>query len=374
MTVGNLAMAMMVKHFIKAGHQAILLVGGATGLIGDPDGKTKERQLKSINEVVNNKTAIAEQYKSVFSKQDFQIVDNYDWFKDIGYLDFLRSVGKNVPMRQMLSREFVQTRLQEEGDGISYAEFSYSLIQGYDFLHLYRQHAVSLQVCGSDQWGNSIAGVELIRRIDGGEANIWSAPLVINKLTGIKFGKSETGTIWLDATKTSALEFYQFWINTDDQNVEYYLKIYTELSPLELDKVMTEHQVLPQKRIAQTMLAREVTKLIHGKSVMKLAETITMFLIGQKILNEASTSELEIIRANMASLKVNDKDSIIDALVEVNLASSKSDARRLISTKGITINDQKIDHMSFKSTDFQNNRLFIRRGKAYKDTALIELK
>ncbi|MCA9327865.1 tyrosine--tRNA ligase, partial [Candidatus Saccharibacteria bacterium] len=188
MTVGNLAIAMMVRHFIQHGHKAVLLVGGATGMIGDPDGKKEERDLKSLEEIERNKYAISTQYKTVFAGQDFEIVDNYDWFKGMGYLQFLREIGKHVPMRQMLGREFVQSRLQEDGAGISYAEFSYSLIQGYDFLHLFREKGVTLQLCGADQWGNSIAGVELVRRIAGGEAHIWSAPLVVNASTGVKFG------------------------------------------------------------------------------------------------------------------------------------------------------------------------------------------
>jgi tyrosyl-tRNA synthetase len=176
MQVGNLAIAMMVRHFIEHGHKAVLLVGGATGMIGDPDGKTEERSLKTVEEISENKTKIADQYKRIFAGLPFEIVDNYDWFKDMRYLDFLRQVGKHMPMSQMLQREFVQTRLGEAGSGISYAEFSYALIQGYDFLHLYKEKGVTLQVAGSDQWGNCIAGVELIRRVANGEAHIWSAP------------------------------------------------------------------------------------------------------------------------------------------------------------------------------------------------------
>jgi tyrosyl-tRNA synthetase len=176
MTVGNFAVAMMIRHFIDHGHKAILLVGGATGMIGDPDGKKQERDLKTLDEIAHNKAAISEQYRHIFAGKDFEIVDNYDWFKGFGYLEFLREVGKHVPLRQMLGRQFVQDRLTEEGDGISYAEFSYALIQGYDFLHLYREKGATLQVAGSDQWGNCIAGVELIRRVAGGEAHIWTAP------------------------------------------------------------------------------------------------------------------------------------------------------------------------------------------------------
>lgn len=212
MTIGNLASAMMVYHFINAGHKAFLLVGGATGMIGDPDGKKDERNLLTLEDIARNKNAIAEQYKTVFEGKPFTTVDNYDWFKGVEYLDFLRNIGKHVPLSNMLGRDFVQSRIGEGGSGISYAEFSYSLIQGYDFLTLYRDHGVTLQLCGGDQWGNSIAGVDMIRRIEGAEAHVYSAPLIINKATGKKFGKTEDGAIWLDPTKTSVYKFYQFWL------------------------------------------------------------------------------------------------------------------------------------------------------------------
>ena len=278
MQVGNLAAAMMVRKFIAHGHKAVLLVGGATGIIGDPDGKIEERTLKPLEEIATNKAAIVEQYRKIFSGQNFEIVDNYDWFKHLGYLEFLRDVGKHVPMRQMMGREFVQSRLGEDGTGISYAEFSYVLIQAYDFLHLHREHGVTLQVCGADQWGNSIAGVELIRRMDGHEAHVWSTPLIVNKATGKKFGKSEAGAVWLNPTKTSPTEFYQFWINCDDEGVEDYLKIYTELDKAELDMIIAKHQENVKERYAQIRLAHEVTRLVHGQEAMDIAENVTFCL------------------------------------------------------------------------------------------------
>lgn len=201
MQVGNLAIAMLVKHFMRSGHKAVLLVGGATGLIGDPDGKASERQLLSQEQLDKNKQAIVAQYNQLFAGEQFEIVDNYDWFKDVNYLSFLRDIGKHVPMRQMLGREFVQTRLGDEGSGISYAEFSYCLIQAYDFLTLFKDKGVRLQVAASDQWGNSIAGVELVRRIAGDSVDVWTAPLIVDKSTGRKFGKSEQGAVWLDANR-----------------------------------------------------------------------------------------------------------------------------------------------------------------------------
>lgn len=372
MTIGNLAAAMMVKNFMKHGHKAVLLVGGATGLIGDPDGKADERNLKSQQEIENNKQAIAAQYKQIFGEFEFKQVDNYDWFKEMNYLDFLREVGKNVPMRQMLARDFVQTRLSEDGSGISYAEFSYVLIQGYDFLKLYENEGVTLQVCGSDQWGNSIAGVDLIRRKTGGEAHVYSVPLIVNKATGRKFGKSEEGAIWLDPNKTTPTAFYQFWINADDAGVEDYLKVFTGLSKEEIDSIMQEHSQNPGLRTAQTRLAQEVTKLVHGESEMATAERVTNVLTGKSSVSEAD-SDLDAIRKEIPSVTTSAEGSIIDALVASGLASSNTEARRFIQGNAISINGIKTDRENFVSQDFQNDRLLLRRGKAFKDSALVEI-
>ncbi|MGB4967361.1 MAG: tyrosine--tRNA ligase [Candidatus Saccharimonadales bacterium] len=372
LTVGNLAVAMMVRHFIDHGHKAILLVGGATGLIGDPDGKNEERSLKPREEIEANKKAIAAQYDRVLAGQSFEHVDNYDWFKDIGYLDFLRDVGKHVPMRQMLGRQFVQDRLSEEGSGISYAEFSYSLIQGYDFLHLYRNKGATLQLCGSDQWGNSIAGVELIRRIEGAEAHIWSAPLVINKSTGVKFGKSEGGAVWLDPVKTTPTAFYQFWINCDDAGAEDYLKVYTLLGPDEVAEIMAVHAKNPGSRHAQTRLAQEVTTLVHGPDAMKTAERVTDVLTGKLAVADA-TDVVETLRGEIPTVRTHETASLLDALVETGLASSKGEARRLLQANAISINGVKTSDENFNPASFQSGRALLRRGKAYKDSALVEL-
>jgi len=340
MQVGNFAAAMMVRRFIEAGHKAYLLVGGATGMIGDPDGKADERNLKSLEEIARNKAAIAEQYKTVFAGQPFEIVDNYDWFKEINYLDFLRTVGKNVPLSQMLGREFVQSRLGEGGSGISYAEFSYSLIQGYDFLHLSREHNVSLQVCGADQWGNSIAGVDLIRRIDGNEAHVYSTPLIINKTTGKKFGKSEEGAVWLDEKKTSVFKFYQFWLNAGDQDVLDYLKTFTMLTKEEIESLIDESEVNISARIAQRRLAYEVTKIVHGEDRAASVERVTKALFGGLQFNELSSEDIEVLAGEIPVSVVN--TSIVDILVATGAASSNGDARRLIESGAISINGEKI--------------------------------
>ncbi len=371
MTIGNLAAAMMVRHFIERGHKAVLLVGGATGLIGDPDGKKQERDLLSLDDIARNKAALAEQYKRVFAGQAFEIVDNYDWFKEIGYLEFLRDVGKHVPMRQMLGRDFVQSRLGETGAGISYAEFSYSLIQGYDFLHLFRTKGVTLQVCGADQWGNSITGVDLIRRIEGKEAHVYSTPLVTNKTTGQKFGKSEDGAVWLEKTKTNPLDFYQFWINCDDEGVEEYLKIYTLLNKEELEAVMAEHKQNPKERIAQTRLAVEVTRLVHGEVWAREVRTRTELLIGKTKLSSLAPEEIQRFYQEWPrTLQASVGDEVIAILAATGLASSKTDARRLLSERAISINGEKTTKETLEADDFQNGFALIVKGK--NDSALAE--
>jgi tyrosyl-tRNA synthetase len=375
MTVGNLAAAMMVRHFIEYGHKAFLLVGGATGMIGDPDGKKQERTLLSEEDIAKNKSSIAEQYRTVFANQEFDIVDNFDWFKDINYLHFLRDVGKHVPMRQMLGRDFVQSRLGEEGSGISYAEFSYSLIQGYDFLHLYREHGVTLQVCGADQWGNSITGVDLIRRIEGVETHVYSTPLVVNKVTGVKFGKSEEGAVWLDAARTTPTQFYQFWINCDDAGVEDYLKIYTLLPKNEIDAAMQTHNANPKERFAQSLLAQNVTDLVHGTTATSEASFVTNFMVGKdNIGRDLSAEEIELLKRELRSSDVAVDSEIAEALVNTSLASSKTEARRFIKENAVSINGVKVQRENFSLSDFQNERLILRRGKTFKDSAIIELR
>lgn len=339
MTVGHLAPAMMIRHFMNYGHKAILLVGGATGMIGDPDGKKQERELKTLDEVKHNKDSIAAQYKTIFESQHFDIVDNYDWFKEFNYLDFLREVGKHASMTQMLDREFVKNRIGEGGDGISYAEFSYSLIQGYDFLHLYREKGATLQVAGADQWGNSITGAQLIRRIEGGEAHVWTTPLVINKATGVKFGKTEAGAIWLDENKTSVYQFYQFWLNCDDQSVIDFLKIYTLLSKDVIDAYEKEVADNPAKREAQKALAFEVTSLVHGHARAENARNISGVLFGQRAFTELLSEEIDMLALEIPTTS---SSHVQNALVTSGVASSNGDANRLIEGGAISINGEKI--------------------------------
>ncbi len=358
MQIGNLAAAMMVRHFIENGHKAILLVGGATGLIGDPDGKAQERNLKTMDEIAKNKAGIVAQYRQVFAGEPFEIVDNYDWFKDMGYLAFLRDVGKHVPMRQMLGRDFVQKRLSEDGAGISYAEFSYVLIQAYDFYYLNREKGVTLQVCGSDQWGNSIAGVDLIRRMTGNEAHVWSVPLVINKTTGIKFGKSEGGAVWLDPNQTSVYKFYQFWLNIDDVGVEDYLKIFTMLDKDTIDKLMTDFTANPGARAAQKALAYEVTKLVHGEERADEVVRVTNVLFGGEDFLKLGDTEVNVLKTELTTVKAS--DDVYQTIVDAGLASSKSEARTFVSSGAISVNGQKITP---EEADLKKGANLMKRGK-----------
>lgn len=339
MTIGHLAPSMMIRHFINHGHKAILLAGGATGLIGDPDGKKQERELKTQEQISANVEGIVKQYKQVFAGQDFDIVDNIDWFKDMGYLKFLREVGKHMSMTQLLDREFIKSRIGEGGEGISYAEFSYALIQGYDFLHLYREKGATLQVAGADQWGNSIAGVSLIRKLESAEAHVLTTPLIINKTTGVKFGKSEDGAVWLDDSKTSVYKFYQFWLNVDDIGVIDYMKIYTMLSREEIERYESLNQQEPGARQAQKALAYEVTKLVHGEERADNARRVTEVLFGEQQFETMSHEEISMLAQE---IPVMTPSSLVAILVDSQVATSNGEARRLLAGGAVSVNGQKI--------------------------------
>ena len=340
MTIGNLAPAMMVRHFIDHGHKAFLLVGGATGMIGDPDGKKDERNLKTTEEIAKNKAGLAAQYKTIFAGKTFDVVDNYDWFKDFNYLDFLRQVGKHVPLSNMLGRDFIQARLGEGGSGISYAEFSYSLIQGYDFLHLFNEHGVTLQLSGADQWGNVIAGVDLVRRVSDGEAHALTMPLIINKSTGVKFGKSEGGAVWLDAEKTSVYKFYQFWLNVDDESAPDLLKKYTLLTKEQVDELIARQRQNPGARDIQKTLAHEVTKLIHGEERTESVKRVTDVLFGAAAFDSLNDADIDALAAEIPT--VTTPLTVIEALQQAAVATSNGEARRLISGNAVSVNGQRI--------------------------------
>ena len=354
MQIGNLASAMMVRQLAANGHTVYLLLGGATGMIGDPDGKLDERDLRAVDEIETNKAEIKRQYESLFSGLDIHIVDNNDWFQHIHYLSFLRDIGKHVPMSMMLGRDFIQTRLGEGGNGISYAEFSYALIQAYDFLHLYREHGVTLQLCGADQWGNAIAGVDMIRRIEGAEAHVLSTPLVINHATGRKFGKTEGGAVWLNPEFTSPYKFYQFWLNVDDAGVIEYMKIYTVLSCEEIEEIAAQQSEAPERRVAQKRLAYEVTKIVHGQERADAARDATNVLFGGAPLEGAEV--IEMLSHELPTGTIG--ESVSDILVASGIAKRKGEVRRLIAGSAISLNGQKI------SDDIQvTTQSLLKKGK-----------
>jgi tyrosyl-tRNA synthetase len=357
MTIGNLAAAMMVRQFMEHGYKAILLVGGATGLIGDPDGKKQERDLKTREIVAANVAGITAQYKHLFAGMNFEVVDNYDWFKDIHYLDFLRDVGKYVSLTQMLDRDFVKDRIGEGGSGISYAEFSYTLIQGYDYLHLFREKHATMQMGGSDQWGNMIAGTQLIRRIEGAEAHVFSTPLVINKQTGVKFGKSEGGAVWLDPTKTSPYKFYQFWLNVDDETAEDLVKIYTLLDKQTIDNLIASHRENRSARALQRELAYRVTELVHGQDVADQVRRVTKVLFNEDGVEISSLTNEEIDML-AAELPTAERGTIVDVLIAADTVKSKGEAKRLLAGGGVTVNGQKVgDSYEIKDTSL------VKKGK-----------
>jgi len=367
--IGNLAAMLTARRLIDAGWKAVLLAGGATSLIGDPK-DNEERELKPREEIQKNVAEIKKQINQLFAGKEFTPADNYDWFKGIGYLDFLRDAGKNFAMSELMQREFITERLSS---GISYAEFSYSLIQGYDYWQLYKNHKVVLQIGGSDQWGNMLSGVSLVRKKENQEVHALSMPLVINKATGRKFGKSEGGAVWLDPAKTTPTQFYQFWINTSDADVEDYLKIFTLLSKEQIEKTMAEHLKDPSKRLAQNHLAVSVTSVVHGGMKGGVANDVTKYLTSQVSIAEASAEDLEEIRKDLAAIKAGPSGSIIEALASSGLASSNSDARRLLQSGAVYLNGQSVNRENFEHSDFKNGRLLLRRGKAFKDSALVEL-
>jgi tyrosyl-tRNA synthetase len=371
--IGNLAGMMLDRLLMKHGHKAVILAGGATSLIGDPGGKDEERPLQSEETIAHNINKVEEEFRRIFSGHHFELVNNLDWTKNLTVIDYLRKYGKHFSMTTLVQRDFIARRLGENRSGISYAEFSYTILQGMDYLRLFEDKGVTLQLGGSDQWGNILSGVDLVRKVHGKEVHALTMPLVINQSTGKKFGKTEEGAVWLDPVKTSPFQFYQFWINVDDTGVEDYLKIYTDLSYEEIENIMREFNQSPSARAAQKSLAYEVTKIVHGKEQADKQKHVTEVLFSGQGLEDLDESELATIRKEFPNLTVPSGMPIIDVLVSTGLAQSNSEARRLKESGAVYLNNQKVDSDHIEATHFQNNRLLIRRGKAFKDSALIEL-
>ncbi len=345
LTIGNLAALMMCACFVRHGYEPYLLVGGATGQIGDPK-ENGERDLKTLDEVAHNKACLKEQISRVINADNVTMVDNYDWFKDINYLSFLREVGKSFSMTQLLDRQFVKNRIGEGGSGISYAEFSYTLIQGYDFLHLYRTYGIDLQLCGADQTGNCTSGIHMIKRLEGATADLWSTPLIIDPVTGRKFGKSEGNAVWLAATDngsgnfTSVFDFYQFWLNQPDESVEYLIKIYTTLEKSEIEDILARHNAAKEQRIAQKALAKGVTEVVHGQEKTKAVIRLSEALFAPEGLSRLNNSDLEDFATILPSVKQG--TDVVDALIDLGFAESKKKAREFISGGAISLNGEKL--------------------------------
>lgn len=365
LTIGNLAILMLARRLAKAGWKAVLLVGGATSLIGDPGGKEQERQLKTRGEIVNNVKAIKSQVAQLFDGIDFVSVDNYDWFKDIGYLEFLREVGKHYSMTELVQRDFIASRMGQSGSGISYTEFSYSLIQGYDFWHLFKTQGAVLQIGGSDQWGNMLSGVPLVRKKENVEVHALSIPLVLDKSTGKKFGKSEDGAIWLDANQTSVYKFYQFWLNIDDESAVDYLKIYTELSRGEIEDITNQFIANKAGRIAQKTLAYEVTKIVHSLNRADSVKKVTEVLFGKGQYSSLNNEDFNELKNELPFVKANKQIETVKALTEGGLANSNTEARRFLSDGAVYLNGMQLgsDDQILSKEQGISSYAILRRGK-----------
>ena len=336
--VGHLAVYMMVRHFLEHGHKVFLLVGGGTGMIGDMR-DTEERNLLPYEEIEHNKQALKSQVSRIFAGRDFTLVDNADWLADLELLPFLRDIGKNFNMADLVSREFFKARINN-GKGLSFAEFTYTLLQGYDFWHLFNQYGVNLQIGGSDQWGNLLSGVDLIRKKENTEVYAMTAPLLINKSTGRKFGKSEGGAVWLDENKTSVYKFYQFWLNVDDESAIEYMKIFTMLDRDTIEAIAENHAVNPGARSAQKVLAREATDIVHGSARRESVERVTEVLFGGGDFKKLSDDDLDALAAEIPCVDAG--IDVIEALVESGAVGSNGEAKRLLKSGAISLNGEKL--------------------------------
>jgi tyrosyl-tRNA synthetase len=352
--VGSLMPLMILRRFQRAGHKPIALVGGATGMIGDPSGKSEERNLLSLDALRANVWGLEAQMRTVLDFENAAnpavLVNNYDWMSGFSFLEFLRDVGKNFPVNVMLAKDSVKNRLERSDAGLSYTEFSYMLLQAYDFVHLYSQHQCELQLGASDQWGNITAGIDLARRQKSVQLYGLTCPL-LTKSDGSKMGKTESGTVWLSAARTSPYTFYQYWINVDDADAGKCLRFLTELSREEIEALDAARAAEPAKRESQRRLAEELTRLIHGESGLESARRATEIFFGAEI-RELSDVQLGEIFADVPSKElprsrlVGEGLNVIDALVEASLAKSKGDARRTIEQGGAYVNNRRIDGLT----------------------------
>lgn len=361
--VGNLVPLMLMKHLARAGHEVVFLVGGGTGMIGDPRA-SGERVLLDARTLTKNKKAVRAQLSGILGRRA-KIHDNMDWLGKVSLIEFLRDTGKHFTVNQLIKREIIKKRLETEDDSISYTEFSYSLLQGYDFWHLFKKYGVDMQVGGSDQWANIISGVDLIRRREGGSAYALTTPIIEDTKTGKKFGKSEGNAVWLDPKKTTPYAFYQFWVNVADEGLEQYLNIFTLLPLADIATTLVAHRENPGARIGQLRLAHEVTTLIHGAKVADAVARASGILFGQAALKDLTREEIVFIKKEAPMTTVATGTPLIEVLVSAGLAESKGEARRLIEQGGISLNDTTISDTTRAITkeDFASGIAFLRRGK-----------
>lgn len=357
--IGNLVQIMTLVHFQKCGHTPIILIGGATGMIGDPSGKSKERSFLDEEILINNQRKIKKQFEKFLNfsgNNSASIVNNKTWFEDFNILEFLRKVGKHISVNYMMAKDSVKNRLET---GISFTEFSYQLIQGYDFYWLWKNKDVRIQFGGSDQWGNILTGNELIRRIDGGESFALTTPL-ITKSDGGKFGKTEEGNVWLDETKTSPYKFYQFWINVSDEDAKIFIKIFTQKNKEEIDILISDHNKEPHLRILQNALAEEITEIVHNKEKLNIAKSTSNVLFGKFKKDDFEKLEenvMDSLSTAVPCVKINKEDlsrdfkTLLTETTNFEIFKSKSELIRLIKNNGLSINKEKISDDNYKLSD-----------------------
>jgi tyrosyl-tRNA synthetase len=378
--IGNLVPIMLLAHYQRCGHKPIALVGGATGMIGDPSGKSSERNLLNEETLRHNQDAIKNQLSHFL---DFEssasnaavLVNNYDWMKDFSFLEFIRDVGKHITVNYMMAKDSVKNRISSESsnDGMSFTEFTYQLVQGYDFLHLYRENNCSIQMGGSDQWGNITTGTELIRRIGGGKGYAITCPL-ITKSDGSKFGKSEGGNVWLDANRTSPYKFYQYWLNSSDEDAEKYIKIFTFLTKTDIENIINEHTNNPGARLLQKRLAEEITTMVHSKDEFENAVSASKILFSKSFkeeitaLNEKTFLDVfeGVKQAEISKSEFNEGIDMIGALAaKTNFLNSNGDARRALKENAIAVNKVKVkeDYILSSEDLIYGKYVILSRGK-----------
>ena len=371
--IGNLVQIMTLVHFQKCGHRPIILIGGATGMIGDPSGKSKERKFLDEEILIKNQEKIKSQFEKFLNfsgNNSAKILNNITWFKKFNTLEFLRKVGKHISVNYMMAKDSVKNRLES---GISFTEFTYQLIQGYDFYWLWKNEDVKIQFGGSDQWGNILTGNELIRRIESGESYALTTPL-ITKSDGGKFGKTEEGNVWLDEKKTSPYKFYQFWINISDEDAKVFIKIFTHKSQKEIDKLILDHEKEPHLRILQNSLAEEITETVHDKEKLRIAKSTSKVLFGkfqkedfdllEEGVMESLSTAVPFVKVSRSNLK-NDFKSILTENSNFEIFKSKSELVRLIKNNGLSINKEKVtgDNSDMSDKLKFNKYLLLQKGK-----------